>query len=412
MLSLRNIVVHYGGVQAVKDVSLEVTEHAITGLIGGNGAGKSTTLRAISGLVPLTSGEIWFEGRRIDGLAPEKIFEMGIVHVPEGKKLFLEMSILDNLLAGAYLRKDPDHLGTDLDRIFEYFPVLGEARHRPASSLSGGEQQMLAIARGLMAGPRVLMLDEPSLGLSPLLIKEVGRIIGRIAGEGVPILLVEQNASLAFQLAHNIYVMEIGAITLAGDPKNLQDNPHVKEAYLGMAVSEIPSFCAVPQVGKPTVVTVARESEARWQDKSPQGRWQDRTPTGSGEKTQPKELAGKIDRLRAGDSSKIVTPQANTFERTPEKRADGARWPGEVAEVSISSTPLDVTERWAPKSKEAERVAAAASPERVSLEPPPRERLGGKRWPEERRPKPPKTPVRIVKKRSVPQITSLKKGTV
>jgi branched-chain amino acid transport system ATP-binding protein len=179
-------------------------------------------------------------------LAPEKIFELGIVHVPEGKKLFLEMSILDNLLAGAYLRRDLDRLGADLDHIFEYFPVLGKARHRPASSLSGGEQQMLAIGRGLMAGPKLLMLDEPSLGLSPLLIKEVGRIIERIANEGVPILLIEQNASLAFQLSQNIYVMETGSITLAGHPKDLQDNPHVKEAYLGLCVIDMPSFGSLP----------------------------------------------------------------------------------------------------------------------------------------------------------------------
>ena len=238
MLTLKDIVVHYGGVQALKGISLEVQEGAVTALIGANGAGKSTTLKAISGLVPLTSGEILFEGKRIDGNSPEKIVALGIVQVPEGKRLFLEMSVLDNLLAGAYLRKDTDRLATDLEHIYGYFPILGKARHRPASNLSGGEQQMLAIGRGLMASPRLLLLDEPSLGLSPLLTKEVGAIIKQIADEGVSILLIEQNASLALQLAQKAYVMETGTIALEGDPLELQNNAHVKEAYLGLSPTE------------------------------------------------------------------------------------------------------------------------------------------------------------------------------
>jgi len=234
MLNLKNIVVHYGGVEALKGISIDVEAGSITTLIGANGAGKSTCLRAISGLVPLTSGEIWFEDKRIDGMAPEKIVELGIGHVPEGKKLFLEMSVFDNLMTGAFLRKDKDGIERDLERVYEYFPLLRRARHRQASSLSGGEQQMLAIGRGLMSNPKLLLLDEPSLGLSPILTQEVASIIERITDEGVPILLIEQNASLALKLASKGYVLETGRIALEGDTKQLQDNEHVKKAYLGL----------------------------------------------------------------------------------------------------------------------------------------------------------------------------------
>ena len=234
MLNLKNIVVHYGGVGALKGISIDVEAGSITTLIGANGAGKSTCLRAISGLVPLTSGEIWFEDKRIDGMAPEKIVELGIGHVPEGKKLFLEMSVFDNLMTGAFLRKDKDGIERDLERVYEYFPLLRRARHRQASSLSGGEQQMLAIGRGLMSNPKLLLLDEPSLGLSPILTQEVASIIERITDEGVPILLIEQNASLALKLASKGYVLETGRIALEGDTKQLQDNEHVKKAYLGL----------------------------------------------------------------------------------------------------------------------------------------------------------------------------------
>lgn len=234
MLNLKNIVVHYGGVGALKGISIDVEAGSITTLIGANGAGKSTCLRAISGLVPLTSGEVWFEDKRIDGMAPEKIVELGIGHVPEGKKLFLEMSVFDNLMTGAFLRKDKDGIERDLERVYEYFPLLRRARHRQASSLSGGEQQMLAIGRGLMSNPKLLLLDEPSLGLSPILTQEVASIIERITDEGVPILLIEQNASLALKLASKGYVLETGRIALEGDTKQLQDNEHVKKAYLGL----------------------------------------------------------------------------------------------------------------------------------------------------------------------------------
>ena len=234
MLSVKDIVVHYGGIKALKGVSLEAAEGTITCLIGANGAGKSTTLRAISGMVPLTAGEIRFRDQRIDGFDPEEIVEMGIGHVPEGKKLFLEMSVQDNLLTGAYLRRDKKALEEDLERVCRYFPVLVRAYNRPAAQMSGGEQQMLAIARGLMSSPKILLLDEPSLGLSPLLTREVGAIIRQIALEGVTILLIEQNASLALNLSKQCYVLETGRVVLEGESCELQNNRHVKAAYLGI----------------------------------------------------------------------------------------------------------------------------------------------------------------------------------
>ena len=235
MLKLKGVVVHYGGVEAVKGVSMEVEMGSITTLIGANGAGKSTCLKAISGLVPITQGEIWFEDRRIDGLAPDKIVKTGIIHVPEGKRLFLDMSVADNLLTGAFLRKDTGGIQRDLERIYEYFPALARARNRPALRLSGGEQQMLAIGRGLMANPRVLMLDEPSLGLSPILTQEVASIIKMISEqEGLSVLLIEQNASVALSLASKGYVLEIGRVIMEDNAKELQDNEHVRKAYLGI----------------------------------------------------------------------------------------------------------------------------------------------------------------------------------
>ncbi len=240
MLSIKNIIVHYGGVQALKGISLEAVEGSITSLIGANGAGKSTTLRAVSGLIPITSGEIRFDGKRIDGLTTERIVKLGIVHVPEGKRLFLEMSVQDNLLSGFYLRTDTDVMAKELERIYTYFPVLKEARNRPASNLSGGEQQMVAICRGLMAKPRLLLLDEPSLGLSPIMTREVGSIIKRIAGDGVSILLIEQNANLALSLSSKSYVMETGTIAIEGTSSQLQNNDHVKAAYLGITEDESP----------------------------------------------------------------------------------------------------------------------------------------------------------------------------
>ncbi len=259
MLTLNGVAVHYGGVQALKGISLAAEKGCITSLIGANGAGKSTTLKAVSGLVPITAGDIRFEGRRIDGLSPEKIVELGVGHVPEGKQLFLEMTILDNLYTGAHLRKDSQNLEQDLDRIYGYFPVLRRARYRKASQLSGGEQQMLAIGRGLMCSPKLLMLDEPSLGLSPILTREVGAMIERIAKEGISILLIEQNASLALQLARKCYVLETGSMVLEGDGQALQNNEHVRAAYLGISPGE-----EARELLKPAAEPARRPT--RWQE--------------------------------------------------------------------------------------------------------------------------------------------------
>lgn len=234
MLNIKNIVVHYGGVEALTGISIDAEEGSITTLIGANGAGKSTCLRAISGLVPLTSGEIWFEGKRIDGMAPEKIAELGIAHIPEGRRLFPWMSVFDNLMTGAYLRNDKAGIQRDLERTYEYFPILRRRHRQYARSLSGGEQQMLAFGRALLSNPRLFLFDEPSLGLAPILVGEVADRIRRLAEEGYTVLLVEQNASLALTLAKKAYVLETGRIALEGDAKELQDNEHVKKAYLGM----------------------------------------------------------------------------------------------------------------------------------------------------------------------------------
>jgi branched-chain amino acid transport system ATP-binding protein len=234
LLVLKDIVVRYGHVEVVKGVSLEVGSGSVTTLIGANGAGKSTCLRAISGLQPIDSGEIWFEDKRIDGLRPERVAALHISHAPEGKQLFLNMRVSDNLLVGAFLRKDRVEVQKDLQRMYEYFPALVRARRRPASSLSGGEQQMLAIARSLMSRPKLMLLDEPSLGLSPILTQEIASIISTIAEQGVSILLIEQNASMALSLATKAYVLETGRVVLAGTSAQLRDNEHVREAYLGI----------------------------------------------------------------------------------------------------------------------------------------------------------------------------------
>jgi branched-chain amino acid transport system ATP-binding protein len=234
MLNLKNIVVHYGGVEALKGISIDVEKGSIIALIGANGAGKSTCLRAISGLVPLTSGEIWFSGRRIDGMAPERIVKLGIAHVPEGKRLFLKMSVFDNLLTGAFLRNDRAEVERDLQKAFEYFPILGERRRQQASTLSGGEQQMLAFGRALLSNPHLFLFDEPSLGIAPIIVREISERIRRLADEGYTIILVEQNATIALELAKKAYVLETGRIALQGDAKELKNNAYVKKVYLGI----------------------------------------------------------------------------------------------------------------------------------------------------------------------------------
>lgn len=233
LLEIKNVRVFYGKVQAVKGISMAVPEGFIVTLIGANGAGKSTTLRTISGLKSPSTGEIHFKGKKIAGLPPKEIVRLGIAHCPEGRRVFPFMTVLENLKSGAYLRKDKSVVEKDLGEVFERFPRLRERRRQLAGTLSGGEQQMLAIGRALMAMPSLLLLDEPSLGLAPLVVKEIASIIKDINHRGVSIILVEQNANLALRLANIGYVLETGYIALQGDARELLTNDHVKRAYLG-----------------------------------------------------------------------------------------------------------------------------------------------------------------------------------
>jgi branched-chain amino acid transport system ATP-binding protein len=210
-----------------------VPSGGIVTIIGANGAGKSTTLRSISGLVRPSSGEIHFEGERIDHLPPEKIVARGIAHVPEGRRVFPDLSVEENLRIGAFLRSDKAKIESDLDDIFHRFPRLKERRTQWARTLSGGEQQMVAIGRALMSGPKLLLLDEPSMGLSPVMVQEISRIVADIVETGVPVVLVEQNAGLALRLASYAYVLEIGTVAVEGAAAELKTNDHVRRAYLG-----------------------------------------------------------------------------------------------------------------------------------------------------------------------------------
>jgi branched-chain amino acid transport system ATP-binding protein len=232
-ISLRGLQVHYGKAAAVKDVSVEVAEGSVTGIIGANGAGKSTIMRAVSGLVPLTRGEIWFGDKRIDRIEAYKRVESGIVLVPEGRRLFPQMSVLANIRMGAYLRKDKTAVKEEMDKVFERFPVLQIRRNQRAETLSGGEQQMLAIARALMAKPKVLLMDEPSWGLAPLVVEEVANIIADISKEGITVLLVEQNAGLTSKVTRYVYVLEVGRIVLEGNIKQVMADENVRRAFLG-----------------------------------------------------------------------------------------------------------------------------------------------------------------------------------
>jgi branched-chain amino acid transport system ATP-binding protein len=234
MLNVKNITVNHGKVAAVRGVSFDVEEGEIVTLIGANGAGKSTILKTISGLNKTASGEIYFEGKRIDRLLTHDIVKIGVSQVPEGRKLFPRMTVMENLEMGAYLRSSTKDVEGDLTRVFKYFPVLGDRRKQHAGSLSGGEQQMLAIGRSLMARPRLMLLDEPSIGLSPLMSQTIAKIISVINQEGVSILLVEQNAKLALKLAHRGYVLETGRIALGGAAAELLQDDAVKSAYLGV----------------------------------------------------------------------------------------------------------------------------------------------------------------------------------
>jgi branched-chain amino acid transport system ATP-binding protein len=233
MLKLSDVHGSYGPVVALRGVALEVPEGGIVTILGANGAGKSTTLRAISGLVRITSGSIEFMGRRIDHLSPENIVQMGISQVPEGRQIFGELTVEENLRLGAYTRRDSDGVSRDMSRVYDYFPVLIERRKQTAATLSGGEQQMLAIGRALMARPRLLLLDEPSLGLAPLVTREIFEIVRTINGEGITVLLVEQNARLALGIAGFGYVLETGSVALADTSESLRQNEDVRRSYLG-----------------------------------------------------------------------------------------------------------------------------------------------------------------------------------
>jgi len=233
LLSAKNTTVHYGKSLALDKVSLEMDEGSVVTIIGANGSGKSTFLRAVSGLAPLTSGEIWFLNKRIDGLTTTEIVKLGIVHIPEGRRLFPHLSVLSNLKLGASLRKDADGVNKDLEGIYKRFPILWDRRRQHAGTLSGGEQQMLAVARGLMAKPKLLLMDEPSLGLSPIVIDELARVIKDINQQGVSVLLVEQNIPLALRVADKGYALQVGRIVLEGDIEEFKSTETVKRAYLG-----------------------------------------------------------------------------------------------------------------------------------------------------------------------------------
>ena len=232
MLKVTGLKVAYGGIQAVKGVSFEVLEGELVSLIGANGAGKSTTLKAITGIQPVVSGDIEFMGRAIKGQGPWDLVKQGLVMVPEGRGVFARMTITENLQMGAFVRGD-NQIEADIDKVFAIFPRLKERRNQLAGTMSGGEQQMLAMGRGLMAQPKVLLLDEPSMGLSPMMVDKIFEVVNDIHQRGTTVLLVEQNASRALQLASRGYVMDSGEVTMSGDAKQLLNDPKVRAAYLG-----------------------------------------------------------------------------------------------------------------------------------------------------------------------------------
>jgi branched-chain amino acid transport system ATP-binding protein len=234
LLTMKNVEVSYQNVKAIKDVSIDVKENDFITLIGSNGAGKSTTLRVISGLVHPSSGEIHYEGKRIDHLSADKILKLGIAHVPEGRRIFKDLTVEENLRLGAFIRNDKKEIEKDLENVFDKFPRLLERRKQIARSMSGGEQQMVSIGRALMSRPKLLMLDEPSLGLAPIIIQEIAKILIEINKQGVSIILVEQNAELALKLARHAYVLETGYVSLDGEASTLMDDDHVRQAYLGI----------------------------------------------------------------------------------------------------------------------------------------------------------------------------------
>ena len=233
MLNIRDLVVAYGGIEALKGISIDVPDGRIVTLIGANGAGKSTLLRTIMGLVQAQGGSVEYNGEKLNGLNSQRIVSRGITLVPEGRRVFPNLTVLENLRIGAYLRKDEDGIAADIRKIYDIFPRLEERHWQMAGTLSGGEQQMLALGRALMCRPKLIMMDEPSLGLAPLVIKEIFNIIRRINEGGTTVLLVEQNANMALKVAHHAYVLETGRIKMEGSGKELLENEEIKEAYLG-----------------------------------------------------------------------------------------------------------------------------------------------------------------------------------
>jgi branched-chain amino acid transport system ATP-binding protein len=234
MLRIEDLEVSYGKIQALWGISFEIPEGEIVAVVGANGAGKTTTLKTISGLLHPNAGRILLDDRRLDDLSPARIVELGVVHVPEGRKLFPEMTVLDNLMIGGYPATARAQRPQRLEQVFTIFPRLAERRRQLAGTLSGGEQQMVAIGRGLMAGPKILMLDEPSLGLAPIMVEEMFRVIGEINRAGVTVLLVEQNTEHALALAHRGFVLESGRVALSGTGSELLASARVREAYLGL----------------------------------------------------------------------------------------------------------------------------------------------------------------------------------
>jgi len=233
MLEIRDLNVHYGGIHAIKGISLNVEEGKIISLIGANGAGKSTTLRTICGLKEATSGSIKYKGIELTKLDTSEIVKLGVTMVPEGRRVFSNLTVYENLLAGAYLRKDKENIKKDIEYVFDLFSRLKERITQRAGTLSGGEQQMLAIGRALMSNARLLLLDEPSMGLAPLLVQEIFSVLRKINEEKRTLLLVEQNANMAFSIAHRVYVMETGRIVLSGTTQEVASNDAIKKAYLG-----------------------------------------------------------------------------------------------------------------------------------------------------------------------------------
>ena len=233
MLSVNNLQVHYGMIQAIKDVSFEVNEGEVIALIGANGAGKTTILHTVSGLLQPTKGSVIIEGQDITKVPAHKIVSLGMAHVPEGRRVFAQLTVLENLKLGAYTRKDKNEMEETLQMIYKRFPRLEERKNQIAGTLSGGEQQMLAMGRALMSHPKIILMDEPSMGLSPIFVEEVFKIIRDISAEGVTVLLVEQNAKKALNIADRAYVLETGNIILQGDAKKLLNDESVKKAYLG-----------------------------------------------------------------------------------------------------------------------------------------------------------------------------------